>query len=232
MQCGTNKSAQASKLQRWSAKLCPWTFLLSLTRQHLCHLSCFASRRRDEETNVERVSYRGITELQLTGDKMEKLRFITSWCICAEDWGALEVNLGRCCLLTLQLPNAPCYSAQLDARPLLTWTYLSTCKSYPLHPDPLHTRFFENHVTSCSPTTSVQRNKIKCFCTWKGTNGLKENRRDQMFVSKHTTLWLSLFLLLCPDSFFILFKQLYGKENWLKSNLCFMISSSAERRPV
>lgn len=76
------------------------------------------------------------------------------------------------------------------------------------------------------------KNKINCWCTWRGANRLKANRRDQMFVSKHTTLWLGLFLLLCPDSFFILFKQLDGKENWLKPNWCFMASSSAEKIAV
>lgn len=60
------------------------------------------------------VSCRGIAELQLTGDKKIVLLQADAYVL------KTEVNLGRCCLLTLHLPNALCYSAPFDARPLLT----------------------------------------------------------------------------------------------------------------
>lgn len=130
----------------------------------------------------------------------------------------------RACTLTtdgLESPNVLHYSAGLGSRPL--WALV--------HSDPLRTPFWK----SCYQLFSDHRrskNKIKCWCTWREANRLRANRRDQMFVSKHTTLWLGLFLLLCPDSFFILFKQLDGKENWLKPNWCFMVSSSSEKMAV
>lgn len=127
-------------------------------------------------------------------------------------------------------PNVLCYSGGLGARPLLTWIYISACHT-PIRPDPLHTPSWK----SCYQLLSDHKrskNKINSQCTWRRTNRQKANRRDQMFVSKHTTLWRGLFLLLCPDSFFILFKQLDGKENWLKPNWCFMVSSSSEKMSV
>lgn len=130
---------------------------------------------------------------------------------------------------SLESPNVLCYSAGLGARPPLTWIYL--LPAIPPYSDPLHTSFWK----SCYQLLSDHKrskNKINCWCAWRGANRLKANRRDQMFVSKHTTLWLGLFLLLCPDSFFILFKNLDGKENWLKPNWCFMVSSSAEKMAV
>lgn len=130
----------------------------------------------------------------------------------------------------LESPNVLRYSAGLGARPLLTWIYIF-CLPYP------HTSRSPAHsfLKSCYQLLSDHKrskNKINCWCTWREANRLRANRRDQMFVSKHTTLRLSLFLLLCPDSFFILFKQLDGKENWLKPNWCFMVSSSAEKMAV
>lgn len=168
-----------------------------------------------------------------------KSHVLAHWCLftqaCCLSWKGGYSGSTRCTwtwrLLT-ESPNVLCYSAGLGARPLLTWIYISSCLPYPhTFRSPAHC-FFENYVTSCSLTTSVQRNKINCWCTWRGANRLRANRRDQMFVSKHTTLRLGLFLLLCPDSFFILFKQLDGKENWLKPNWCFMVSSSAQKMAV
>lgn len=220
MQCGTNKSAQASKIARMKCKVVSLNIpSVSYSAASLSlKLFCISTERRGDECCF----LSGNSRVAI--NRRQKNCSIASWCICAENWG----QSGSMLLTDSSFAKRSLLFCTIWCQTTANMNIL--IHSQVLHPDPLHTRFFENHVTSCSLTTSVQRHKIKCLCTWKGTNGLKANRRDQMFVSKHTTLWLSLFLLLCPDSFFILFKQLDGKENWLKSNLCFMISSSAERR--